>query len=157
MEKTPRFSMPFLAPGQAQKEWFHNEALQIVDFLLCAVVEGPPQPVPPAAAAEGNCFLVAPGAGGAWTGQDGSLAGWCEGGWRFIAPKDGARAMVRGSGETIVWRDGAWECGIVRAKEVHVGGEAVVRSRQPATERVNTNCRKAFRLTFEDDEVRTNR
>ena len=32
-----------------------------------------------------------------------------------------------------------------------------VRWRQPATERVNTNCRKAFRLTFEDDEVRTNR
>jgi len=33
----------------------------------------------------------------------------------------------------------------------------LVRSRQPATERVNANCREAFRLTFDDDEVRTNR
>jgi hypothetical protein len=41
MDQSARCGLPFLAPGQAQKEWFHNEALQRIDMLLCPVVEGP--------------------------------------------------------------------------------------------------------------------
>lgn len=31
METTARLGLPLLAPGQAQKELFHNEALALVD------------------------------------------------------------------------------------------------------------------------------
>lgn len=35
---TARLKLPFLVPGQAQKELFHNEALQIIDMLVQPVV-----------------------------------------------------------------------------------------------------------------------
>ena len=36
MSNTPRLRVPFLSPGQAQKEFFHNEALQTFDILVAA-------------------------------------------------------------------------------------------------------------------------
>lgn len=33
-DATARFAFPLIAPGQAQKELFHNEALARVDALL---------------------------------------------------------------------------------------------------------------------------
>ncbi len=42
MSATPRLSLPFIVPGQAQKELFHNEALQLLDVLVAGAVEGLP-------------------------------------------------------------------------------------------------------------------
>src|SRR5688572_24198881 len=88
MDQTARFALPYLAPGQLQKELFHNEALQRVDMLLCPVVEGPPAASPPVSPTAGSCYLVGSGASGAWAGNDGALACFTEGGWRFAAPTD---------------------------------------------------------------------
>ena len=51
---------------------------------------------------------------------------------RFIAPVEGLRALRRDNGETIIFRSGAWESGVVRAVEIRVGEQAVVRQRQAA-------------------------
>ncbi len=61
MEHTARFQIPLLAPGQAQKEFYHNEALERIGMLLCPVVEGGPQAAPPADPVIGACYLVAAG------------------------------------------------------------------------------------------------
>lgn len=53
MDQTPRFALPHLYPGQTQKEWFHNEALQRIDVLLCPAVDGPAMTSPPASPAVG--------------------------------------------------------------------------------------------------------
>ena len=132
MDETARFALPQLAPGQAQKEWFHNEALQRIDMLLCPVVEGAALVAPPASPTVGTCYLVAAGATGAWAGKDGMLAGYSEGGWRFVAPIEGARVLDRASGQTVVWRSGDWESGIVRARELQIDGLTLIRERQPA-------------------------
>jgi len=131
MNATPRLALPFLAPGQMQKEWFHNEALGRIDMLIGAVVDGPPQPTPPAQPVAGACFIIAAGATGEWAGQEGAIACYGEGGWRFVAPTDGLRAMVRGSGEIAVRRNGSWEVGLVHAQSVEVDGLKVLGARQP--------------------------
>lgn len=132
MDQTARFALPYLAPGQMQKELYHNEALQRIDTLLCPVVEGPASASPPSNPAVGNCYLVGAGATGAWAGRDGALAGFSEGGWRFIPPVDGMSLVDRASGQIFNRRNGVWETGIVRAQELRVDGLTVVRGRQPA-------------------------
>src|SRR5688500_11114552 len=102
MDQTARFAIPLLAPGQQQKELFHNEAVQRISLLLCPVVEGSPVANPPANPVIGSCYLVASGATGAWTGQDGALAGFTDGGWRFVAPVEGMRVLNRSNGQYVI-------------------------------------------------------
>lgn len=132
MDQTPRFALPHLCPGQAQKEWLHNEALQRIDMLLCPAVESATLAAPPANPPAGACYLVADGATGAWAGRDGSLAAFTEGGWRFVAPVEGAQVLDRSSGQSAVYGNGSWETGIVRAQEVRIDGLTILRDRQPA-------------------------
>lgn len=132
MDQTARFALPYLAPGQLQKEFFHNEALQRIDMLLCPVVEGPASAIAPSAPAIGSCYLVAMGATGAWAGQGDALACFSEGGWRFVPPLEGMNLVDRVSGQLISRRGGIWETGIIRAQELQVAGVTVVRDRQAA-------------------------
>ena len=115
-----------------QKELFHNEALQAIDMLLCPAVEGAASPSPPSSPAVGRCYLIGSNATGAWEGQDGSLACFTDGGWRYVAMIDGMVLLDRSSGQYHTCHGGAWEAGIVRAQEVRVEGVTVVRNRQPA-------------------------
>lgn len=75
---------------------------------------------------------MAADATGAWSGQDGSLACFSEGGWSFISPVEGMCLFDQASGEPMQRRSGEWERGILRAQEVRVGGQTVLRDRQPA-------------------------
>ena len=101
-------------------------------MLLCPVVEGAALAAPPASPTDGACYLVADGATGAWSGKDGMIAGYSEGGWRFVTAVEGARVLNRASGQMVVWRAGVWETGIVRAHELRIDGLTLVRERQPA-------------------------
>ncbi len=132
MSATPRLVLPFIVPGQAQKELFHNEALQLLDLIVSAAVEGLPLAAPPGSPAVGSCYIVGAGATGAWAGQADKLAAFTSGGWRFVAPFDGLSALVRSSGSSAVYRNGAWEVGTVRGSEVQVDGIKVVGARQAA-------------------------
>ena len=66
-EASPRFALPFILPGQAQKEAFHNEAVALIDAALHACVSGGPTDVVPADPAFGEGWIVASGAAGDWT------------------------------------------------------------------------------------------
>jgi len=118
-------------------------------MLLCPAVEGPAAATPPASPAEGTCYLVAGSATGAWAGHDGSLATCTDGGWKFVAPVEGAQLLDRTSGQVLVRRSGVWESGVVRAQEVRINGQTVVRERQSAVADpaggsvTDTQCRAA--------------
>ena len=44
--------------GQAQKAWVHNEALQTLDTVACAIVEEPERNDPPASPTEGSSYII---------------------------------------------------------------------------------------------------
>lgn len=132
MSRTPRLSMPFLAAGQAQKEITHNEALQTLDALVAPTVQNMPQANPPAAPGVGDCYLVASSPTGPWAGQEGKLAAFTAGGWRFMTPVDGMTVEVRASAQPATYRQGAWELGILRGTSLMLGGQQVVGGRGPA-------------------------
>ena len=111
---------------------FHNEALQMLDVVVSAAIEGLPLATPPVSPAVGSCYLVAASPTGAWGGQANKLAAYTSGGWRFVAPFDGLAAVVRSSGSTAVYRNGAWEVGKLRGSEVAVDGVKVVGPQQAA-------------------------
>jgi len=129
MSATHRLALPFILPGQAQKELFHNEALQALDLMVAAAVEEPPRAAPPATPALGSCYIVGAVPSGDWVGHANCLAGMTAAGWRFVTPIEGLAAFDRSSGQTAVYRSGAWELGVLRGDRVEIGGEQVVGSR----------------------------
>jgi len=131
-DKSARLQLPFLLPGQAQKEFFHNEALARIDMMLCASLEEGPRAVPPADPIPGQCWIVAEGAVGAWGDQDHALACWTESGWRFAPPINGMRALNREDGLTYDWNGTAWIAGEIRVSKVFVQGKQVVGERRAA-------------------------
>ena len=66
------------------------------------------QAAPPAAPVDGQMWLVAAGASGAWLGQAGKLAARQAGNWLFVTPRDGMKLLNRASGQEIRY-SGSWK------------------------------------------------
>ena len=132
METTERLALPLLVPGQAQKELYHNEALEALDLLVAAVVEDLPQDSPPADPPIGSTFLVGDSPAGDWEGHAGHLAGFGSGGWRFAVPIVGTQVFVRSSVTCAVFTAGGWEIGSVRGSRLILDGQQVVGPRAAA-------------------------
>ncbi|HEX8124622.1 MAG TPA: DUF2793 domain-containing protein [Allosphingosinicella sp.] len=130
-DTTPRFALPFILPGQAQKELFHNEALARIDLALHPAVEGAPMAAPPTAPAAGQCWIVAPAATGEWSGQGNRLAMWTEGGWRFLAPPPGTSAWNKAAAVPLLWDGSQWGTGELACAGLRVNGVKVVGERAP--------------------------
>lgn len=105
-EISARLSLPYLMPAQAQKHVTHNEALERLDALVQLSVEGFDTQTPPPAPEDGQVWALGAAPVGDWAGHGGELAVWSNGGWLFIAPRDGWRA-ARGS-ELRVRSAGEW-------------------------------------------------
>lgn len=129
-ERTIRHGLPFIVPGQAQKEVWHNEALALLDVALHAAVETAPTPTPPAAPAPGQCWLVGAAATGAWAGRDFRVAAWSASGWRFVAPTPGMTAWNKAAGHWLYWTGTEWSDGAVPAARLVVDGVQVVGRRR---------------------------
>lgn len=108
MNETPRLALAYIMPQQAQKHVTHNEALDRLDMLVQASVKTHLAAQPPDEPQEGDCHVVAAGAGGAWAGRDHALACFAGGGWSFLAPGDGWIAYSQEAGMPLVFAGGAW-------------------------------------------------
>jgi hypothetical protein len=132
MSGTPRLALPFLSPGQAQKEFTHNEALQTLDFVAAASIEEEPRNDPPSAPVIGACYVVDTSPTGDWAEKPQCFAGYTSGGWRFITPFEGLSAYVKSDGRWATYRSGGWEVGNLRGTSLLIDGEQVVGSRAGA-------------------------
>lgn len=104
---SPRFRLPYLFVGQAQKEYTVNQAIALTDALLQPVVHGQAD-APPPGAAEGDAWIVGPSPEGSWSDQAGALAVLTENEWRFVNPVERMQIFDSTAGSIAVWRDGAW-------------------------------------------------
>lgn len=98
--RTPRLDLPLLFAAQAQKEGYVNEITARIDALMHGVIEAE-LAAPPTTPADGQCWLIAAGATGDWTGNSGKIAARQAGNWLYFAPRDGMRLLNRATGQEI--------------------------------------------------------
>ena len=108
MSDTPRLSLPLIEAAQAQKHVTHNEALVSLDALVNLHLLDRDLSEPAGGETDGDAYLVASPAAGAWAGEEGHIAYLIDGGWRFYAPFDGLVAYVADEMALIVHAGGAW-------------------------------------------------
>jgi hypothetical protein len=105
---TPRFGLPYIVQGQAQKEVTHNTALVQLDALVGLHILDRDLAAPPPSPADGDAYLVAASPSGAWAGQAGKLACLLDGAWRFYAAVKGLIAQVADEQTIVIYTGSAW-------------------------------------------------
>ena len=110
MIPTPNLALAPLAAAQAQKHVTVNEALARIDAAAQLSVLDRDLADPPGSPADGDRYLVAAGATGAWTGRDGTVAAWDAGAgaWQHFAPRAGWRAWIADEGALLAFDGAAW-------------------------------------------------
>lgn len=108
MDHTPRLTLPFIMPSQAQKHITHNEAIEALDVLVQPVVESRVLATPPVTPLAGEAWIVPAGATGAWSGHGGEIAAFQSGAWSFHDPAPGWQVYDRSDQTQLVFDAGAW-------------------------------------------------
>ena len=128
---TSRLALPLLAAGQAQKEMTHNEALALLDLAVQGAVVAVGEEMPPVAPLPGQCWIVGDAPAGDWAGRGNAVAGWTEGGWRFLAPREGMRLWLSEADGFALYAGGMWRLGEAHGRLL-VDGVQVVGPRAAA-------------------------
>lgn len=108
-DDTPNLTLPYIAAAQAQKHVTHNEAIRALDVLVHLTVLDRDLAAAPASPVDGDRYLVAASAAGAWVGQSGRIAAFQDGGWQFYEPRTGWRLFVVDEGVLLVRKATGWE------------------------------------------------
>jgi hypothetical protein len=108
MSETTHLGLPYLEAAQAQKHVTVNAALARLDALVQLAVIDRTRAAPPSSPVDGDRYIVAAGATGAWAGASGQIAVWSDGAWALIAPQTGWRAYDAGAGECVCWTGAGW-------------------------------------------------
>lgn len=104
---TPNVGLPLLIAGQAQKEFFVNQALAILDAVQPGAVQAS-LPEPPALPDERDCYRVTAPAVLGWAGCEDHIAIRIGGGWHFIPPNEGMTLFDRAANTRLFFQSG-WQ------------------------------------------------
>ncbi len=110
---TAKMDLPLLMPAQAQKHVTVNEAMLRLDGQVDLVLQSTTRLSPPETVVDGLCWAVPSGATNAWEGQAGKIAIGANGGWLFVQPTFGRRALVADRGLTAIHDGSVWVAGAV--------------------------------------------
>lgn len=109
MDASANLDLPFIMPSQAAKHVTHNEALARLDALVQLTVRNRDLTEPPAAPDDGDRYLVACAATGAWTGWDLSVASFYAGAWLRFDPLPGWLCWIADENLLAFWDGAAWQ------------------------------------------------
>jgi len=122
MTTTPNLGLPYIDAAQAQKNVTHNEAIRSLDALVQTAIVTRTAATPPAAPADGACYILPTAGTGAWAGATaGTVAGWQDGIWVFYPPKIGWLAWIIDEGMTANWTGTAWQAFSVPSNMAELG------------------------------------
>lgn len=94
MDFSTKLSLPYLLPNQAQKHVTVNESLRALDALVQLSVLSMNETVPPTNPNDGDRYIPAAESEGEWLAQEGMIACFQDGVWRFYQPQAGWMAWV---------------------------------------------------------------
>jgi hypothetical protein len=108
MSTSTHLLLPYVLAAQAQKHVTVNEALRLLDGLVQLAVLDRHMTAPPASPADGDRYIVASGATGAWSVWDLNVACWVDGAWMRMVPRAGWQAWVVDEASFLAWDGSAW-------------------------------------------------
>lgn len=111
MTETPNLGLPLVQAAQAQKHVTVNDTFERLDALAQITLAGAGDVTPPLAPQSGEVYAVAAGALGDWSGKDGQLALFLNGGWLFVTPAVGWRAWRADTGVAVTFDGVDWVAG----------------------------------------------
>ena len=110
MEQSPRLSLSYVLPAQAQKHVTVNETFRRLDALVQLAVISQSVTTEPAGPAEGDGYILPAGASGAaWSAMStGDVAVFQDGAWARIASVPGLRAWVEDEAALAIYDGSVW-------------------------------------------------
>ncbi len=105
MTTTPRFLMTRIVAGTAAEQP-HNEALNVLDAVVCCTVINRSTASPPSGS-DGDAYIVPVGATGLWLDLDGQVVVYYSGQWLAIPPATGMTVYIQDE-QVIAIYDSAW-------------------------------------------------
>ncbi len=113
MSNTTNLGLPLVQPSQAQKHVTVNEGLARLDGLTQLVLLSNTTTTPPVVVSDGQAYGVPVGAVDAWSGQDGDVAIFSNGGWVFITPQIGWQAWIADESYGARYDGSTWANGLL--------------------------------------------
>lgn len=108
MADTPNLVLPYIQAAQAQKHVTHNEAIRLLDGMVQLAVVSRTLTAPPGSPVDGERYIVASGATGAWATWDLNVAFWIDGAWVRLVPRVGWIAYSVADAAHYAWNGTAW-------------------------------------------------
>lgn len=107
MTTTPRFGATHLTEGQSLASVPVNEQMSLWDALVGLAVLDRDLTAPPGSPSNGDAYIVATGATGAWSTKDGKVAVY-RSGWVFFTPPLGLAAWVADEKQFFYYDGTSW-------------------------------------------------
>ena len=110
MEQSPRLSLSYVMPAQAQKHVTVNETFRRLDQLVQQSVLSRTLAAEPAAPNDGDAYiLTASPTGASWSAYaQNNIAAFQDGAWTEIAASEGFSAWVGDADEFVIYDGAAW-------------------------------------------------
>lgn len=108
MANTTNLQLELMDSNQSQKYVVHNDNMLFLDILSQLYVTSRTLTVPPVSPSDGDRYVIASGATGAWSGKDLNITAYIDGVWRFFPPKEGWTVWIHAETQLKVWNGTAW-------------------------------------------------
>ena len=107
MSTSPLLGITYLEESQAGAEIVFNDALNRLEAVSQLAVKDRHLTAPPGSPANGDRYLVAATATGAWAGKEGKIAAYYTG-WIFITPLEGFSMWINDEDVRVTYNGSSW-------------------------------------------------